>query len=99
MEGVADNSVDLDEAQGDEDLLNNANPAAGEILRGFGAASLLECLGRMGARPNTTASATCHSGEGQRDISPPQTNPPHWPCLELIVVSGFLQVLLFLQDK
>ena len=54
MEGVAHNSTDLDETQGD-DLLNDANPGVDETLRGFGSASLIKCLGRMEAQPNTTA--------------------------------------------
>ena len=33
LEGVVHNSVDLDETQGGEDLLNDANPGAGETLR------------------------------------------------------------------
>ena len=60
VEGVAHNLVDLDETQEDEDLLSDANLGAGETLRGLGSASLVECLGWMGAQPNTTASATCH---------------------------------------
>ena len=69
------NSADLDDTQGDEDLLN-ADLGAGETLRGFGRAFLVECLKRMGAHPDATASATCHSEESQGDVSPPHTNPP-----------------------
>ena len=47
MEGAAHNSVDLDETQQDEDLLSDANPGAGDTVRGFGSASLVECFGRI----------------------------------------------------
>ena len=43
---------------------------------GYGSASLLEYLGRLGAQPNTSAPATSHS-EGGQDVAPPyQTDPP-----------------------
>ena len=45
-------------------------------LGGSGCASLLECLGRLGAQPNTTTPANCHSEGGSGEAPPNQTDPP-----------------------
>ena len=80
LDGVAHNSIDLDETQGDE-LQNDVNPGVDETLRGYGNASLIECLGGMGAQPNTTAPATCQSEGGQGEAPPHQTDLPHFATL------------------
>ena len=51
---------------------------------------MVECLGRMGAHPNTIGSATCHFGEGQGDVSPPHTNLPQVinPSLSQTLLQG-----------
>ena len=74
MEGNAHNSVDLDETHENENQYKD-NPGAGETQGGYGSASLTECLERLGAQPNTTTSATCHSEEGSRDTSSLPTDP------------------------
>ena len=75
LEGVAHDSIDLDETQGD-DQYDDANSGADETLSGYGSATLLECLGRLGAQPNTTTPATCHSEGGKGEAPPNQTDPP-----------------------
>ena len=61
-EGIPDeivrDSVDLGETL-DNDLHHDADPGVDEIERGYGSASLTECLGRLRAQ---TTFATCHSG-------------------------------------
>ena len=74
QEGVAHNSVDLDETQEGENLCHENDPGAGEASMGYGSASLAECIDRMGTQPNTTSLATCASGEGNIGSSP-YTNP------------------------
>ena len=74
QDGVAHNSVNLDETQG-EDLCDENDSGVGETLREYGSASLAECLDRMGAQPNTTLLASCASAEGHVGNSPPHTNP------------------------
>ena len=65
------NEGDLDETP-DNDMYHDADPGAGEIQGGNGSATLLECLGRLGAQ---TTSATCHSGESSRDTRSLPTDP------------------------
>ena len=88
MDGVAHNSKNLDETQKDDDPQDNSNPGADETLRGYGRASLAECLERMGAQPNTTTPATGASGEGQRDTYRPATG--HEPKPESDPSSGLI---------
>ena len=76
LDRAAHSSVDLDNIRDEEETYHDANPGVvGGIQGGFGSASLRECLGRL-VEPATTTSATCHSGEGSRDIQSLQTNPP-----------------------
>ena len=62
-DGVAHISIDLDETQEhvEQELHDDVSPGVDEILGGYGSATLLECLGRLGAQPNTSTPATCHS--------------------------------------
>ena len=70
QEGVAHNSVDLDETQEGENLRH------GCWSRGFGSVSLAECLDRMGTQSSTTFPATCASGEGNESTgSSPHSTP------------------------
>ena len=64
QQGVARNSVDLNETQEEENLCHENDFGAGETSMGYGSASLAECFDRMGTQPNTTNPATCASGEG-----------------------------------
>ena len=75
MEGVAHNLGTLDETQGDQNLLIEDNPGAGETLRGCGSASLVECFGRMGTQSNASAPATRVSGEDEGGASSLHTDP------------------------
>ena len=76
LDGVARNSTDLDETQEhvEHEVHEEANPGADEALGGYGSASLLECLGRLGAQPNTSTPATCHTEGGQGEAPPYQTD-------------------------
>ena len=51
QEGVAHNSVDLDEIPEGENLCHESDSGAGETSMGYGSASLAECLDRMGTAP------------------------------------------------
>ena len=73
-----ENVPDLNETQKhvEDELHDDANLGVDETLGGYGSASLIECLGRFGAQPNTSTPATCPS-EGGQEVPPPyQTNPP-----------------------
>ena len=67
QDGVANNSVDLDETQEEVNPCHEDDSGAagaGGSTRAFGSASLTTCLNRMGRQLNTTNPATCASGEG-----------------------------------
>ena len=74
LDGVAhNNSKDLNEFRGMNRMLN-AHLGVDQTLRGYGSASLLECSGRMGAQPHTSAPAICHSEGGQKGTLSNQTD-------------------------
>ena len=55
--------MNLDETI-DNDQYHDADLGVDETQGGYGRASLIECLGRLGAQ---STFATCHSGESSRD--------------------------------
>ena len=70
---AAHSSVNLDQTHDGEEMFHDANPVVDEIQGGFGSASLRERLGRL-IQPNTTTSATCHSGEDLSGVASLQVN-------------------------
>ena len=69
-EGVAHNSVDLDETLEGDDLCHVNDSGADENSKGIRSASLAECLDRMRAQTNTSIPATCASRGGNVGSSP-----------------------------
>ena len=58
QDGVANDSVDLDETQEGANPCHEDLSGAGGSSRGFGSAYLTECLNRMGVQLNTANPAT-----------------------------------------
>ena len=81
--GVANNSVDLDETQEEVNPCREDDSGAGGSSRGFGSASLTECLNGMGVQLNTANPATCAFGEGNAGSLPhadPRQGVYNSPC-------------------
>ena len=73
QDGVARNSVDLDETLEGENLRHVNDSGADEISKGISSATLAECLNRMGAQTSTRIPATYAMREGNVG-GPPYTN-------------------------
>ena len=59
QDGVAHNSVHLDETLEEENPCHVNDSGADEVSKRIGSVSLADCLNRVGAPPNTRIHATC----------------------------------------
>ena len=68
QDGAANNSKNITEHREESNTCHESDSGAGRDSRGYGSASLAECLNIMAGRICTTIPATCACASGEGDV-------------------------------